>query len=160
MSPTVSNFTGPWKASDLFAVDTNILLSAAIAEFPEHKKARALLQKWIRKEESWVVTWTILYEFLRVSTHAAVFEKPLRLQQAWDFLNDILNGSNLSILNETKVHDRYLGHLITKHDRIAANVIHDFHTAAILYEHGIRTIYTADTDFLQFTFLEVIDPVH
>jgi len=144
----------------LFAVDTNILLYAAIVEFPEHKKAIALLKKWIRKGESWVITWNVVYEFLRVSTHAAVFERPLRIEQAWGFLNDFILGSNLSILAETKEHDRYITQLIGKHNRIAANVIHDFHTAAILYEHGIRTLYTADTDFLQFPFLEVIDPVH
>jgi toxin-antitoxin system PIN domain toxin len=144
----------------LFAVDTNILLYAAISEFPEHKKATALFKKWIRKEESWVITWNIVYEFLRVSTHAAVFERPLRIQQAWDFLNDFIQGSNLSILAETKEHERYLSQLIARHDRISANVIHDFHTAVILFEHGIRTLYTADTDFLQFSFLEVIDPVH
>ena len=144
----------------MFAVDTNILLYSAISEFVEHKKAVALVKKWIRKQESWVITWNTVYEFLRVSTHAAVFERPLRIQQAWNFLNDLIQGSNLIVLSETKEHDRYLMQLIAKHDRIAANVVHDFHTAAILYEHGIRTIYTADTDFLQFPFLEVIDPVH
>jgi uncharacterized protein len=144
----------------LFAVDTNILLYAAIQEFPEHKKTVSLLKRWIRREETWVVTWNVLYEFLRVSTHASVFEKPLRLQQSWEFLDDLIQRTNLTVLNETKEHSRFLHELTGKYPRVSANLVHDFHTAVILYEHGIRTIYTADTDFLQFTFVEAIDPVH
>jgi toxin-antitoxin system PIN domain toxin len=144
----------------LFAVDTNILLYAAIEEFPEHKKAVTLLRRWINKQTAWVLTWNVVYEFLRVSTHAAVLEKPLRLRQSLDFVDDLVSGSNLSILSETKEHRRFLLELSSKYPRVSANLVHDFHTASLLYEHGIRTIYTADTDFLQFQFLEVIDPVH
>ena len=144
----------------MFAVDTNILLYAAIREFPEHKKAVGLVKRWIRRDESWAITWNIAYEFLRVSTHAGVFEKPLRLQQSWDFLQDLIQGANCTVLNETKEHTRFLSELTHKYPRVSANLVHDFHTTVILYEHGIRTIFTADTDFLQFSFLESIDPVH
>jgi predicted nucleic acid-binding protein len=33
------------------------------------------------------------------------------------------------------------------------------HTAILMREHGIRRICTRDTDFHQFAFLEVIDPL-
>jgi uncharacterized protein len=42
---------------------------------------------------------------------------------------------------------------------LAGNLLHDAHTAVLLREHGIRRICTRDTDFNQFTFLEVIDPL-
>ena len=41
----------------------------------------------------------------------------------------------------------------------AGNLLHDAHTAILMREHGIRRICTRDTDFNQFTFLEVIDPL-
>ncbi len=41
---------------------------------------------------------------------------------------------------------------------LAGNVIHDAHTAVLMREHGIRRIYTRDTDFHRFPFLEPIDP--
>jgi hypothetical protein len=42
---------------------------------------------------------------------------------------------------------------------VAGNLLHDAHTAILMREHGIRQICTRDTDFHQFAFLEVIDPV-
>ena len=77
-----------------------------------------------------------------------------------NLLHELLRTADFSILNEAENHFEVLDELVAKYPRVSANVVHDFHTAAILYEHGIRTLYTADTDFLQFDFLEVIDPVH
>jgi predicted nucleic acid-binding protein len=39
---------------------------------------------------------------------------------------------------------------------LAGNLLHDAH---IMREHGIRRICARDTDFHQFAFLEVIDPL-
>ena len=38
-------------------------------------------------------------------------------------------------------------------------LVHDFHTAVLMREHGVATIYTRDVDFRRFGFLEVIDPL-
>lgn len=42
---------------------------------------------------------------------------------------------------------------------VAGNLVPDAHVATILHEHGVRRIYTADTDFRKFEFLEVINPL-
>jgi toxin-antitoxin system PIN domain toxin len=144
----------------LFAADTNILLYAAIEQFAEHKKARRILQNWRESKEPWFITWNVVYEFVRVSTHASVLQRPLTLSSAVQFLVTIAENSNFSFLHETENHLSVLEDLKERYPRIAANLVQDFHTAVVLYEHGIRTLYTADTDFLQFDFLEVIDPVH
>jgi predicted nucleic acid-binding protein len=39
------------------------------------------------------------------------------------------------------------------------NLVPDAHIATILRQHGVTRIYTADTDFLKFRFLEVINPL-
>jgi predicted nucleic acid-binding protein len=39
------------------------------------------------------------------------------------------------------------------------NQVPDAHLAAILKQHGIRTLYTHDRDFRRFDFLRVIDPL-
>jgi predicted nucleic acid-binding protein len=41
----------------------------------------------------------------------------------------------------------------------AGNLFHDIHTATLMREHGVREIITADTDFLQFRFLTVSNPL-
>jgi uncharacterized protein len=40
---------------------------------------------------------------------------------------------------------------------LAGNLLHDAHI--LMREHGIARICTRDTDFNQFPFLEVIDPL-
>jgi predicted nucleic acid-binding protein len=42
---------------------------------------------------------------------------------------------------------------------LAGNQLRDAHTAILMREHGIRQICTRDTNFHQFAFLEVIDPL-
>jgi predicted nucleic acid-binding protein len=87
-------------------------------------------------------------------------QKPLTLKSANEFIDALLDAGNLTILGETREHHRVLKELSLRHPRVAANLIHDFHTAVLLYEYEIPTFYSADTDFMQFDFLEVYDPVH
>jgi len=42
---------------------------------------------------------------------------------------------------------------------LAGNLLHDFHTAVLMHEHGIRTVITRDADFRRFSFVEVVDPL-
>jgi predicted nucleic acid-binding protein len=56
-------------------------------------------------------------------------------------------------------HDEVLGELIRSIPELRGNILHDVHTAALMKEHGLTTIYTRDTDFHRFPFLQVLDPV-
>lgn len=44
-------------------------------------------------------------------------------------------------------------------DGLGGNVVHDLHIAALMVEHGVTEIRTADTDFHQFEFLRVRNPL-
>jgi predicted nucleic acid-binding protein len=41
---------------------------------------------------------------------------------------------------------------------VRGNLVPDAHLAAILRQHGVRTLYTRDADFRKFAFLEVRHP--
>jgi uncharacterized protein len=41
---------------------------------------------------------------------------------------------------------------------VRGNLVPDAHVAAILLQHGIRTLYTSDRDFRKFESLDVRDP--
>jgi hypothetical protein len=41
---------------------------------------------------------------------------------------------------------------------VRGNLVPDAHIAALLLQHGVRKIYTADSDFKKFEFLEVRNP--
>ena len=66
----------------MFAVDTNILVYAVHAGADEHELCRALVEEWRVDTLPWATTWSVLYEFLRVSTHPKVFSSPLTISQA------------------------------------------------------------------------------
>ena len=66
----------------MFAVDTNVLVYAADEHASAHAHCRQLLEGWRRQQAAWYVTWSILYEFLRVVTHPKVLKAPWTAEQA------------------------------------------------------------------------------
>ncbi len=143
----------------MFVVDTNLLLYAVNPDSPEHGPARALLEDWRRGTRSWFLTWGIIYEFLRVGTHRQVFPRPLTLPKAWSFVTALLAARRCGILLETERHAEVLDELAAAFPRLSGNPVHDLHTAALMKEHGVSEIRTADTDFHQFEFLRVVNPL-
>ena len=67
--------------------------------------------------------------------------------------------SGFAVLIPTHRHADVASELINELPHLAGNLFHDAHTAILMREHGIRQICTRDTDFNQFTFLEIIDPL-
>ena len=82
----------------MFVVDTNVLVYAADQDSPLHGRCRELLEGWRRQASAWYLTWSILYEFLRVSTHPRVFRAPWSAVQAWEFVEVILDSRGLGLL--------------------------------------------------------------
>jgi toxin-antitoxin system PIN domain toxin len=143
----------------VFLVDTNIFLHAANAGSPQHAKARAFLETHVRSRTAWATTWPILYEFLRVSTHSRVFPKPLKPKQALEFVETFTSLDEVTILTATNRHAGALANTVSELTHPGGNLFHDIHTAVLMREHGIPEIVTADTDFLQFRFLKVLNPL-
>jgi predicted nucleic acid-binding protein len=77
---------------------------------------------------------------------------------AWNFLKTVLNSPAAGILSPTNRHRELLSQTIAEVPHLAGNILHDVHTAVLMREHGIRQIYTRDSDFHRFPFITVIDP--
>jgi predicted nucleic acid-binding protein len=60
---------------------------------------------------------------------------------------------------ETGRHGEILEEITRLHPRVSGNLVHDLHTAALMREHGVAEIRTADADFHQFGFLRVVNPL-
>jgi toxin-antitoxin system PIN domain toxin len=142
-----------------FLVDTNILLHAVNPDSPDHPAALRFLTHHLDNQDPWCTTWPILYEFLRVSTHSRVFPKPLKARQALDFVANLLSREEVTLLTATARHMNILESVVSNLGHPAGNLFHDIHTAALMREHGVPEIITADTDFLQFRFLKVTNPL-
>jgi len=142
----------------MFAVDTNIFIYAADESSPFHNSCRAKVEDWRRLTTPWYSTWGILYEFLRVTTHPRVFRKPWTALKAWEFLEAILASPSFGLLVPSSKHAEIAAEVLRSSKNLCGNVLYDAHTAILMREHGIKRIYTRDTDFHRFPFLEPIDP--
>jgi uncharacterized protein len=143
----------------VFVVDTNILVYAVDTDVPEHAVCRDLILQWRSGTTPWYLTWGIVYEFLRVVTHRNVLRKPFATSKAWTFIESILASPSASILMETDRHERVASEVFGSVAGIAGNLIFDAHTAVLMKEHGVKKIYTRDTDFHRFPFLKIVDPI-
>ena len=142
----------------MFVVDTNILVYAADHDSPYHRACDELLTKTRSQVSAWYLTWPILYEFLRITTHARVLRKPWKVSQSIQFVEALLRSPGLSLLTATQRHSEALAETVREIPHLAGNILHDTHTAILMREHGVRRIITRDTDFHRFPFLEPIDP--
>lgn len=143
----------------MFVVDTNILVYAADRDSPFHQRCHGLLGEWRAQTSAWYVTWGILYEFLRVSTHPRVFRRPWPVARAWSFVEAVLASPALDILIPTERHAEVAAGVIEEIPHLSGNLMHDAQTAILMREHGIKRVYTRDTDFHRFPFLEPLDPM-
>jgi uncharacterized protein len=142
----------------VFVVDTNIFVYAADKDSPFHSRCREKIKEWRRLDLPWYATWGILYEFLRVITHPRVFHHPWTASQAWGFIEAILASPSFGLLAPTARHVEVAADVIKKSTFLRGNLIYDAQTAILMQEHGIRRIYTRDTDLHRFPFLEPVDP--
>ncbi|MBX9928124.1 MAG: PIN domain-containing protein [Gemmatimonadaceae bacterium] len=143
----------------MFVVDTNVLIYAADVSAAEHRRCRALVERWRAQRGAWYLTWGVCYEFLRVVTHPRVLRQPWTANAAASFLEALWAAPGLSLLVPTERHASVLADVTTLVPMISGNLWHDTETAVLMREHGIRRICTRDTDFARFPFVEMIDPL-
>jgi uncharacterized protein len=143
----------------VIVVDTNILIYAADADSQFHVVCRKWLEECRKGVDVWYATWSIVYEFLRVTTHPRVMRNPWEASRAWRFVEALLESPGFNLLTPTERHAAIAEQVIAEMPYVTGNLFHDAHTAILMREHGIRQICTRDPDFYRFSFLEVIDPV-
>ncbi|MGE0472447.1 MAG: hypothetical protein AB7P17_02295 [Nitrospirales bacterium] len=114
---------------------------------------------WRNQRSAWYGTWSILYGFLRVTTHPRVLKLPWTASQARQFVEANITSPALGVLVETDSHAAIDQEVLHDVPQLQGNLLHDTHTTILMKEHGIRQIYTRDMDFHRFPFLEVIDPL-
>jgi len=140
-------------------IDTNLLLYAVNRDAAEHSAAVSFLMAAGNSAEQWYLTEGILYEFLRVATHPKVFQQPLTWEEALVFMRPFAMKPQFRFLTAGEEHFLLLEEVLRTLTHPSGNLFFDVRTAVLMREHGVREIYTADTDFLQFSWLTVINPL-
>jgi len=143
----------------MFVVDTNILVYAADVNAPGHRTCNRFVQSCIHRIEPWYLTWSILYEYISVTTNRRVLVHPVALAAAYRNVRALLASPSVTILQETSGHSDALGEVVAESPSVTGAAIFDCRIVAVMREHGVQTIYTRDAGFRRFPDLEVIDPL-
>ncbi len=140
-------------------IDANILLYAVNNDDPGHARASRFLHEAAASAEQWYLTEGIVYEFLRVATHPKVFARPLAWADAMAFLAPLLGAPNIAVLSAADQHWELLDGILGTLTHPSGNLFFDIRTVVLMREHGVRSIYTAATAFLQFSGITVVNPL-
>lgn len=90
-------------------------------------------------------------------THQRIFSRPLSPAEALGNVESLLGLPRVRVLSEGEGFVEIYRD-VTARIPVRGNLVPDAHLAALLRQHGVRRLYTADSDFRKFDFLEVADP--
>ena len=138
--------------------DSNVLIHAVNEDSEVHRPCLERLGEASRSFSAFL-TWSICYEFLRVTTHRNILPSPLTPDRALLFLTALLDSPGIGLLRPTDRHQSVLAQTLAELPEIRGNVMHDLHTAVLMRENHVEKICTLDRDFLRFPFLTVVDPL-
>ena len=140
-----------------FAVDVNVLLYATDSTLPEYNEARDFRESCMEGPDLFYIAWPTVMGYLRMATHPSLFASPLTPDEAEKNIQALISLPHVRMLAEAEgFWDCYRS--ISTDLPIRGNLVPDAHLAALLRQHGVKTIFTRDRDFRKFPFLKVKDP--
>jgi uncharacterized protein len=141
----------------MILVDVNLLIYAVNKDAPFHRQARSWLEDAISGTETVALSWIVLLAFLRLTTRAGLFQKPLAVETAFDLVDAWLQQPAVILVESTARHLRTLRDLILPLGT-GGNLTSDAHLAALAIEHGAELCST-DNDFARFGGLRCRNPL-
>lgn len=142
------------------AIDTNILIYAHAARFPEHERARSWIYRQLEQPDVTLVTTPlILSEMVHVITDPRRFEPPVQVGEAVGIARNWIGRSNVECLAIDEDATALAFDLIDRHG-LGRNRLADTLLVGTMLVHKVTLLATRNTrDFSIFRQLELIDPV-
>ncbi|MGH9785986.1 MAG: type II toxin-antitoxin system VapC family toxin [Terriglobia bacterium] len=141
----------------MIIIDTNLLIYAVNEDAPSHQKAKSWLEAAVSGTETVGLPWIVLLAFLRLTTRAGLFQKPLGVETAFDLINAWLQQPSVTVPEPTARHLHTLRDLVVPLGT-GGNLTSDAHVAALAIEHGAELCST-DNDFARFGRLRWRNPL-
>lgn len=129
-------------------VDANVLLYAVNSDSAHHATAVEWLDDALAQPATVGFSLGVVLAFLRISTHRAVFERPLGPDEAIDTCRAWLSQPPAVMVEPTARHLDVLAGLLVSAGT-AGNLVSDAHLAALAIEHAAELV-TFDADFGRF----------
>jgi len=140
-----------------YSVDVNVLLYASDRSSKLHEAANRFLESCAARPDLFCLAWPVLMSYVRIATHPRIFDAPLSPDEALGNVMALLALPHVRAVAEQdgflEVYQHVAANLVSRGDAVP-----DTHLAAILVQHGVRTLYTKNRDFRKFGCFEVRDP--
>jgi uncharacterized protein len=140
-----------------YSLDVNVLLYASDRSSDRHDAARAFLDSCAAQPEVLCLTWPTLISYVRIATHPSIFAAPLAPEEALANIGALIALPHARVVAEQDGFMDAYRH-VTASMSVRGNLVPDAHVAAILFQNGVRTLYSNDRDFRKFESLQVRDP--
>jgi toxin-antitoxin system PIN domain toxin len=141
-----------------YSVDANLLLYASDQSSPHHEAARRFLESRVDDPDLFCVSWVTLMTYLRIATHPRIFAGPLTSDEALSNVTTLVKMPRVRLIVEEEGFLEVY-HEVTQGFAVRGNLVPDAHLAALLRQHGVTVLYTADADFRRFDFLDLRNPL-
>lgn len=136
-------------------VDVNVVVSATDKGNFHHGVAREWLAAAFDRREMIGFSWMVVTGFLRLSTRASVFDRPLTVQQASEQMDEWLERPSARLVPELEDHWPRLRQLLANTGQ-GGNLVMDAHLAALALSHR-AAVASFDRDFSRFPGVHWID---
>ncbi len=141
----------------MIVVDVNLLIYAVNSDAPDHQRARQWLESAIAGSQTVGLPWMVLLAFLRLTTRAGLFERPLSVGDALHLIETWMAQPAVIVPQPTPRHLSILRELLAPFGT-AGNLTSDAHLAALAIEHNAE-LCSADGDFRRFARLRWRNPL-
>jgi toxin-antitoxin system PIN domain toxin len=140
-----------------FTFDANLLLYASDERSDYHARARDFMNKVATGEDLVYLFWPTVIAYLRIATHPAIFERPLRPVDAAANIEQLLGLPNVQTVGEQERFWSSFRQAAREADA-RGNLVPDAQIVGLMLENGVRTIWTHDRDYRRFSAIETRDP--
>ncbi len=137
--------------------DVNLLIYAVDESSPLHEKSNNWWNGVLSSNEMVGLCYPSMLGFIRLSTNARVFDRPLSIDAAGSIVDGWLDQPNTTIVTPTDRHWPILKDLFYSAN-LTGNMTTDAHIAALAVEHGY-TVYSNDADFGRFPTVRWVNPI-
>jgi uncharacterized protein len=140
-----------------YSLDVNVLLYASDQSSDRHIRARRFIESCAAGPEILCLTWQTLMSYLRIATHPRIFSTPLSPDEALGNVAALIGLPHVRTVSELDGFIDAYKH-VAGEIPVRGNLVPDAHIAAILFQHGVHTLYSNDRDFLKFPSIDLRDP--
>ena len=138
------------------SIDANILVYADNLDDPVHHRARDLIDRLTAGPDLLYLFWPTIFAYLRISTNPRILRNPIAPSAAVRNIDGLLTLPHVVAPGERDGFWRT--YLASGGDTVRGDAVPDVHLASLMRENGVRILYTRDSGFRRFDFIDVRDP--